>query len=626
MSKMLKKKAAQSLIAKPKIEKISLKAKFDSNFPIDKLYDIEDIKENIDTINIGGDEYGIFSRTLEIDQFPSNINYNELNRILAVPSDCKYTIKFYIKPANRIILDKKITFARSFYSAMSYVKGMFLKRSEIELSKQVSDLNNFEYELYQNEDAVNLTMIITLFADTKDRLDKVEKKIQGNFQLYKWKFSKSLFNQKRNFILGLPRSISEKNVPRQTLLSKQVSHLLLSTNDPEADAKSMSSSILLGVENTDNTPYMFPYFKNDRVYNITITGKNGSGKSSLMKKFFEELNIFSIQRILIDPEGEYSDVSNYIGANIIKLNRSKGINPFYYNKDALSTLSVEEGFVSNLVGDHILLLEVFFKQFTFIPEKYKQDTSMLIASLEGYYKSCEGVLQSITDGEELSRHGHDVVPNMIGYCNYLMGNKEKYEFAEVMQNFMPGKPYSGYFTSLEPFELKNEAIVFNLKDIEHAETKLAMMYMIIAQIKDKMLANNAAHTQGSSNKVITTMVDEFHLFLRDKSIRESFIEIAKRNRKYNCNFILATQEIHDFEKYDAVSLIEQSGYNFVFRQDERCQTLLKLKDNQINYITRLKVGSCFVVDPSFNENNLESKRIFLYPHQIKYSAKINTVF
>jgi type IV secretory pathway VirB4 component len=584
-------------------ERINLQSnveKFEEDYKVEQMYDARDFKESKNTLSFNG----LVCRTFVLEGTPKYLSSGEVSKTLSTLSKYKYSIKMLTVPEHMLPLRKKITFARSVYNALANVSGLFVNKSDIEVMQKLRDLDGFEEEMYNESTVSRMSLVLTIYAPNLEELDEIEKAMQPRLMIKRWNFVQPMFAHKEVFLDNLPVPTPIQKYGR-VYTSNQLSTFMYGTTTPTMGTRD-SGGHLLGISNITNNPYFFPFFKGDRVYNIIVTGKNGSGKSSLMKKLFEELNLYSLQRIVIDPEGEYSGVANFIGAKQIELNRVAGINPMYFNEEVIKVLNEEDKAHFNVKNDHILNLVSFFTLFPFVPSIHKENTQMILRSLTEFYDKA-------TVSERYLEK----------YCDFLFDNKEKYDFADAFANFRKGMPYGGFFNSTEALSMEEEAIVFNLKGVEDPHVKLAMMYIIMTQVKDKMLLNNIKPVEDS--KVVTTFVDEFHLFLKDPAVRDRFIEIAKRNRKYNCNFILSTQEIYDFERYGAESLIEQSGYNIVYRQDERCQNLLKLKREEVNILARMPVGSCFIIDPNGIDGKVNNVAVYLKPHQLDYVSKINSV-
>jgi type IV secretory pathway VirB4 component len=583
-------------------ENQSLIGKFEELFPISTYYKQRDFTNYKTGLSFNGS----FIRTFILEGLPAVTSQSEVTRVLSELGVQKYSIKMLSLPENLVLLRKKLTFARSVYESLASLTGFMLKKSSIQIRKKVADLNDFEHAVYDENGIMRMSMVLTIYGESKEELDHIEKAMQAKLFIKKWSFVQPLYDHKKTFLDGLPTYTKEPFGGR-IYTSLQLAALTVGTSTPNGNGVGIDyRGHLLGFRPNSKHPYFFPYFKNDRVYNITVTGKNGSGKSSLMKKLFEELNLYSIQRIVIDPEGEYKKVGEFIGARVVDLNRVQGINPMYFNEEVVNAMSTEDKALFNVKNDHILNLVSFFTIFPFVPEQYKSNTQLVLKSLTVFYS------QALPQERYLE-----------AYLDFLMANKEEFTFASSFENFRPMMPYGGFFNSREPLTMQEEAIVFSLKGVEDPHTKLGMMYIIMTQVKDKMLLNNILPPLDA--KVVTTFVDEFHLFLREPAIRDRFVEISKRNRKYNCNFILSTQEIHDFKRYGAESLIEQAGYNFVYRQDERCQELLRLNSQELNTLTRMPIGACYVIDPNSTSGEIVGLNVTLKRHQYDYVQKENSV-
>ena len=555
---------------------------FEAKYPVQNIYSQNGIIIQPDHIQHSNK----LSRCYFLTQVPSVIDLHVVKAVFNFKKKFEYTIKVRLSPINREVTSAKMQVVKT--SIEAKLSRPFLKASKVDVDAELGEIIGAEQELANGHDGFNVTYILTIYADSLEELNMYDREVQSHTIFKKWVFTTAHFSQEKSYINSLP--LPSKDQEKIMMFSPAISQLILPTTD------NRSGIYLMGVDKNAGIPYFFDLFRGDRTHNITVTGKTGSGKSALLKKMFEEYNLFGIQRFVIDPEGEYRKVGKLIGATIHYLNRGKGINPIYYDEDIIQYLKEEDKVNFDPKNDHILLVVDFFLLFPFIRKEIGDNTIPLIESLGEFY--------SLVSKEE--RH----LPK---YLEFLKLNQDRFTFYKEFKQFEVGQPFGGYFSSTGSYELENEAIIFDLKGVENETIKTAMMFLTMAQIKNRMFR---------ADKPRACFVDEFHLFLMDIGIRNQFIELSRRIRKYNAFFVSSTQEIQQFIDYDARSLIWQAGYNILFRQSKTSEDILKLTDDELNRMYSLGVGECFIAyDEAKYRDHL---KVHLRKYQINYCEKDNS--
>lgn len=124
------------------------------------------------------------------------------------------------------------------------------------------------------------------------------------------------------------------------------------------------------------------------------------------------------------------------------------------------------------------------------------------------------------------------------------------------------------------------------------------------------------------DKYRALFIDELHMFLKFPGFRDLLTQYVKRCRKYNGFFVLITQEINDYAKFDSISISKQLGFQCIFAQEDINPEVLKVSDYDLNAIRVMEVGTCMFW--AKKSNTMDRVKIHLRQYQKDYCAKDNS--
>ncbi len=308
--------------------------------------------------------------------------------------------------------------------------------------------------------------------------------------------------------------------------------------------------VLLGLSGSGR-PVVFNIYTKPN-YLFVILGVSGSGKSMTAKVYLRRMfEKFGLPIIGIDPESEYTKVAKYFGANPVEIveGQKLGLDPIRLylqsknEKEAIITLGQIVDFLCDLY--------------------------MIPSDLKGILK---GELYN-----KVERTGN--VDNLIDFVDSLSDVRLKKYLAGV------SSPPDVYVYEGKTPHISGSTI-FGMKYIRSNTTKLLISALLSAYIYNRLLTK-------ISKSIF--FVDEAWLFMKTPSILNLFDNIAKRGRKYGCNFLYITQRVEDIASTsEGRSILEQASTTLILKHEkesaETLKSIFKLTENEINMLAVAKPG------------------------------------
>jgi len=308
--------------------------------------------------------------------------------------------------------------------------------------------------------------------------------------------------------------------------------------------------VLLGLSGSGR-PVIFNVYTKPN-YLFVILGVSGSGKSMTAKIYLRRMyEKHGLPIIGIDPESEYTKVARYFGATLIEIveGQKLGLDPIRLylqskdEKEAVITLGQIVDFLCDLY--------------------------VVPSELKGVLK---GELYN-----KVERSGN--VDNLIDFVESLSDERLKKYLAGVSSP-PDVYVYEGKTPSIEG------STIFGMRHVRSNTTKLLISALLSAYIYNKLLSK-------SSRSIF--FVDEAWLFMKTPSILSLFDNIAKRGRKYGCNFVYVTQRVEDIASTpEGRSILEQASTTLIFKHEkESAETLtniFKLTPAEINMLAVAQPG------------------------------------
>jgi conjugal transfer ATP-binding protein TraC len=383
------------------------------------------------------------------------------------------------------------------------------------LDTAYQDIEALRDNLQQAQEHIfEVGLYITMYASTKEELDKVEGELRGILDAKLVYTKPALFQQEQGFRSTLPIAHDELSVVQKMNSSPLSSIFPFVSFDLSSDR-----GILYGINRHNNSLILFDRFSLEN-YNSVVFAKSGSGKSYAIKLEILRSLMFDTDVIVIDPEREYEYLAQATGGKLfnISLSSENHINPFDLPpvKEDENPSDILRSNIINLVGLFRIMLGGLS------PE---EDAIVDRAISETY------ALKDITGDTDFT--GAEP-PLLSDFENVLSGMEGATSLVQRLSKYTKGT-WSGFLNQPTNVDINNQFIVFSVRDMED-ELKPVAMYIVMHFIW------NAVRHQLKKRLLI---IDEAWWMMKSEDTASFLFSLAKRGRKYYLGVSTITQELFD---------------------------------------------------------------------------------
>ena len=513
----------------------------------------------------------------------------ELNNKTLLDFEFNFTLKLAIENDKGAGTSRKIEMAKSAIQVETQALKM-LAKSETRANAEISEIVAIEEKIADGQEVSDVVFVLTIFTNSEMDLKMADNQIQSKLKNKKWSFKAPFADQKNTFTNSLP--VPTKGGHKLKILSEPMSMLFIPTNTRE------SGVLPIGYDNYRNNIYFWDIFRGGRAWTITITGKNGSGKSAEAKVLFEQLGLLGVQRYFIDPEGETLLLAEKIGARVEYVNQEKGINIVYFDESIVDYFDEEDRKQFDPKKDHILFMTEFFLKFPVVDKDLKENRSPMYLAFNDFYNGI---------GQDKAKRNIDEL------VQFIKENDAKYGIYKSMANFGYGGQYYNYVANKEEFGLEEDAVIFVTKGVPNEGVRSALGTALLLKVWEKMIR---------ADRYRGLFIDELLMYIKDPYFRDLLIQYVSRGRKYNAFFVLITQELKHFKDNNALSILEQSGFDLIFQQKDIDSEIIDLTKKQKEEIQKLTTGTCNI--HVLGRDYLDQVSIHLRDYQMEYCKKRGT--
>jgi len=489
------------------------------------------VEVDFDNIRVNNSYY----RTIFVAGYPRYVAGNWLHPVLSF--DHSLFISMYIYPAeSRVILEdlkRKI-------AEMEATIQVDMKRGKVvdpAVQVALDDALSLQSQLAKGaERFYQFSLYVTIPSESLEELNRLSKEVESTLGSILIIPKHATLSQEDGFKSTLPMGLDKLDVTRNMDTTS------LATTFPFTTASlSANEGILYGINEHDGSLVIFNRFSLENA-NSVIFGKSGSGKSFLVKLEVLRTLMFGADVFVIDPEGEYLDVTRALGGDLIdfSFNSPIKINPF-----DLSGI-YEEG--ENELGLKILSLHGLLR--VVMGEVSPSEDAVLDRALVITYKQ-----KGITPDPATQKNDPPLIEDLY---KVLLGMEEEdaKRLSERLEKFVKGS-LAGIFNQKSNLTLKNQLTVFNIKELE-AELRPVAIFIILDFIWTKIKRQV---------KKRLLIVDEAWYLMKHPDSATFLYGIAKRARKYFLGVITITQDVEDFMSTDfGKAIITNSSLQILLKQ------------------------------------------------------------
>ncbi len=516
-------------------------------------YTFESIKENSRNLELGDKLVRIYY----LKDLPNFLVPTTLFKLINIP--IQLTLSYHIEGTSKSAMIKA---ARERLSVLESLQNERLnkgKSQDHEIEKEINEVHNFIDNLVHDVEKVfKVSLYAVITADNKKELLQYDQKFQDETGDIEFTFNVYSFGQQKILPSTLPLAkdtVKEDKLLQTTAVGNLLPFLTRNLNDPQG--------IFLGTNYYSGSLILLDPFK-ARNANFNIFGTSGSGKSVTAKLLMTRLALRGVQNIILDPEGEYGQLAEQLGGEVIKFNRGNGLNPFYIGTSN-----------PNSIKDHIAILKHFL---SFFIQEERYDSAKLDKILMKTYEQIK--TPNFQDFFEITKQEAKKDPTI--------------DFTEDLKQLLSGS-LSGLFDSQTSIRLNADTLVFDLSDLGADEKKIPAMYLLGSIIKRLVFKNKT-----DRRKMV--WIDEAHKLLKNQQTVEFYVDLVKTARKYNTGVVSITQNPEDFkEENNAKAILTQAESSILLKQSPasinyiRNKGLFMLTEKELNNLPTLSIGDALFI-------------------------------
>ena len=316
--------------------------------------------------------------------------------------------------------------------------------------------------------------------------------------------------------------------------------------------------------------------------NLIILGTSGSGKSTAAKLMVRSHIRNNNQIVIIDPEGEFEEMTKMYGGDFIDLGKGGEfgmINPLEVVVDA-DEEEIAQGLGYTVLTRTIQTVKAFLKYYD--PSITEDTINMFSEVLQDTYKRFGIDFSSDFTKFKSSDFPtfRDVYATIIGKIRAMVEKTHERDVLEMLElKIRPLiKELQYYFDGHTTISPKSDFIVFNIRELMNADSNIrnALFFNVLKYAWGLTL-------DSSINTVL--MVDEAHVLLSgNNTLGADFLaQVQRRARKYNTGTIIITQQPSDFSDPGVITqgkaIFDNASYYLVMGlKKQGAEDLAKLID------------------------------------------------
>lgn len=457
---------------------------------------------------------GLWLRSLFVMTYPRYITVGWFAPIVNMNATLDIGMFFYVVPSEIILkqLRNKVG-ALEAQIVADHDKGA--PRDPIR-ETALRDIEKLRDDLTQGtERFFQFALYVTLYARDKKELDKLTEQVESIFGSKLVYSRRALWQGEAGFNSTLPVGNDELQIYFNMNTSPVASSFPFISSELTSD-----NGILYGINRHNNSLILFDRFSLQNA-NSCVFATSGAGKSYAVKLEVLRSMMMGTDVIIIDPEMEYKHLSEAVGGAYISisLNSEAKINPFDLPRPVgeVQAGDIIRSAVITLKGLMRLMLGTLTHQ---------EDSIIDRALLETYAK------KDITANSDLSRVE---APVMADFEEVLSGMQGGEDLVLRLKKYTQGT-FAGLFNSPTNVDVKNQLIVFSVRDLED-ELRPIAIYTIV---------NYIWNVVRSQLKKRILVIDEAWWLMQNEDSAKFIFALVKRCRKYYLGVTTITQDVNDF--------------------------------------------------------------------------------
>ena len=538
--------------------------------------------------------------SIYIKQYPKESGFLEI--IDSIPKDVEYDISIYIQKQDTYDVLKKISYQIS--NLRSELKDTRKNQLDLDIMEiTTKDAKNLRREIQiNNEEIFKINFQITFFHKDLENLFTLVKDFQN--RLYSKQIISNISNFRHlDFYLNSLPYINQNNKKKT---SSYITTSSLANIFPFYTKNILDrNGIVIGSTKYENKLCILDIF--DEKYlnsNMCIFGSSGAGKSFFIKLFILKQYISGKRQVVFDPEGEYGNILQNLGAVYLFSNNNLTNYKNILDIDEIDVQNDKANFLSNKINQ-VLTLITRLLDTTSQAEEEKIKKAIYDSYLKfNITEDIESIYKKSTD-ENLYLNktiiDKNEFPTLFDIYEQIKSQNLKKKFKDLILNKLK------CFSETTNIDDNISLIGIDLKSYDNKTSAILIRYFIERELKN-MEENNY------KNPTII-YIDEVWKYLKS-SLKENISDLVflmyKTIRKKNASMILITQEMSDLflgENFDyAKSILNNSEFKMFFKMSysdvELFKNIGEIEEEDIHNISKLQKGEGYLM---FEENRVNIK-------------------
>lgn len=369
---------------------------------------------------------------------------------------------------------------------------------------------------------------VTMYADSKDELDKLTDNIESIFGSKLIYSKRGLYQSEQGFNSTMPLGNDELMITFNMNTSPIASSFPFISSDLTSD-----KGILFGINRHNNSLVLFDRFSLQNA-NSVVFATSGAGKSYAVKLEVLRSLMMGTEVIIIDPEMEYRTLSDAVGGTYVNVSlASEGkINPFDLPRPV-----GEEGSVEDILRSAVITIKGLLRIMIGLPIGKNgergftpsEDSTLDRAIIEAYAK--KDITPDLTF-KDLETAEEPVLQDLQEILEGMEGAKD---LVDRLKKYTEGT-FAGLLNSPTNVKMDNQLVTFSVRDLED-ELRPMAIYTIVNYIWNVVRSNR---------KKRILAIDEAWWLMQHEDSAKFIFALVKRARKYYLGVTTITQDVNDF--------------------------------------------------------------------------------
>jgi conjugal transfer ATP-binding protein TraC len=521
-----------------------------------------------------------YVRTIYVYGYPRQIFTGWLSPIINLDEVIDISLNVYPVESQIVLqnLRRKVGQLEASYS-INQEKG---KVRDPGLEAAITDAEELREKIQVGEERFfRFGLYLTMYADSIEQLDQIERKIEGIF-------GQSLIYTKPATLQMEPGFNSTLPLANDLLrVSRNMDTGALSTSFPFTSAElSHNEGVLFGLNRHNNGLVLFDRFALENA-NMVVFATSGAGKSFAVKLEALRSLMFGTEIIIIDPENEYQRLCDAVGGSYLRLSLTSNtrLNPFDLPK-VLDSDDADNALRTSIITLHGLLrlmlggAQTQAAGTTLAPGvgalTPAEDADLDVALINTYAKA--GITNDpLTHGAQ-----PPTMNDLYQTLSEMSGNGPA--LAQRLRKYTTGT-FSGIFSTASNVDINNPFVVFNIRDLED-ELRPVAMYIVLNYVWNRVK---------SDRRKRILIVDEAWQLMKYEDSANFLFSIAKRARKYFLGLTAISQDVEDFlSSRLGRAVVSNSSLQLLLKQAPSAVDLIadtfKLTDEEKKRLSQFPVG------------------------------------